>query len=250
MNQAAEQFDRVAAAYVSSAVHASGPDLAWLLDALQPQPGWHVLDLGTGAGHAALAVAPRVAQLTAVDVAPRMLETAARLAHERGITHLATIYADVAALPFASGSFDAAITRYSAHHWPDPGAAMREAARVLRPGAPLVLIDTVAPETVALDTFINAVELLRDPSHVRDAGVAEWQRRLEVAGFYVETRREWSIELATEEWLARSVTEPWRAEACRHLLRDAPEAAVAAFAIGDGGTQFSLCCALVAARRH
>src|SRR5262249_5885549 len=98
---AAEQFDRVAAAYATSAVHAQGADLAWLLEALRPRSTWHVLDLGTGAGHTALAVAPHVAQVTAVDVSERMLHTAAGLATERGMANVAFRHADVAMLPFA-----------------------------------------------------------------------------------------------------------------------------------------------------
>jgi ubiquinone/menaquinone biosynthesis C-methylase UbiE len=245
----AEQFDRVAAAYATSAVHALGEDLAWLAEALQPDPAWRVLDLGTGAGHAAMAVAPRVARVTAVDVAERMLATAQGLARERGIANLETVRADVGALPFPDQTFDAAFSRYSAHHWPDPDAALREAARVLRPGALLVLADTICPDDPSLDTYINALELLRDPSHGRNAPKSEWTARLVAAGFDVEPAREWTIDLDTEEWLARAGTVPWRAESCRRLLQDAPAAARDAFGIAGHGSRFRLHCALLSARR-
>jgi ubiquinone/menaquinone biosynthesis C-methylase UbiE len=249
LNPAAEQFDRVAAAYATSAVHARGLDLAWLVETLQPEPAWRVLDLGTGAGHAALAVAPHVAQVTAVDVAERMLATARGLAEERGLANLETVRADVGALPFPDQTFDAAFSRYSAHHWPDPDAAVREAARVLRAGAPIVLIDTISPYNPALDSYVNALELLRDPSHGRNAPESEWRARLEVAGFITEPAREWTIDLDTEEWLARAGTEPWRAEACRQLLRDAPAAARDAFDIAADGSRFRLHCVLLSARK-
>lgn len=248
MSNAAEQFDRVAAAYATSAVHAQGLDLAWLVEKLRPQPAWHVLDLGTGAGHAALAVAPHVAQVTAVDVAERMLATARRLAEERDLRNITYTRADVTALPFADAAFDAAITRYSAHHWPDPAAAAREAARVLRPHALFILIDSISLEAGSLDTFINAVELLRDPSHVRNARLSEWRRHLKHAGFEIELVREWPLTLDTENWLARSATSAWRAEACRQLLREAPLAARDAFGIAVDGSHFNLPCAVIAAR--
>jgi ubiquinone/menaquinone biosynthesis C-methylase UbiE len=248
VNPAAEQFDRVAAAYATSAVHARGLDLAWLVEALRPEPSWRVLDLGTGAGHAALAVAPHVTRVTAVDVAERMLATARGLAEERGIANLETVQADVGALPCPDRTFDAGFSRYSAHHWPDPAAALREAARVLRPGARLVLIDTVSPSDPALDTYINAVELLRDPSHGRNAPESEWRARLGAAGFAMATAREWTIDLETEEWLARAGTEPWRAEACRRLLREAPDAARDTFGIASDGSRFRLHCSLLSAR--
>jgi ubiquinone/menaquinone biosynthesis C-methylase UbiE len=249
VNPAAEQFDRVAAAYATSAVHARGPDLAWLVEALRPEPAWRVLDLGAGAGHAALAVAPQVAKVTAVDVAERMLATARGLAEERGLANLDTVRADVGALPFPDQTFDAALSRYSAHHWPDPVAAVREAARVLRSGARLVLIDTVSPYNPSLDSYVNALELLRDPSHGRNAPESEWRVRLLAAGFVVEPARAWTIDLDTEEWLARAGTEPWRAEVCRRLLREAPAAARDAFDIAADGSRFRLHCALLSARR-
>lgn len=249
MNPSAEQFDRVAHAYAASAVHARGQDLAWLVEALRPDPAWHALDLGTGAGHAALAVAPHTARITAVDVAERMLATARDLAAERAIANLATVRADVASLPFRDASFDAAFSRYSAHHWPRPGTALRESARVLPASATFVLIDTISPADPALDTFVNALELLRDPSHVRDWRVDEWRAALDAAGFGVASVREWTLELETEDWLARSGTEPWRADACRLLLRQAPAPARDAFAIADDGSRFRLHCALLQAWR-
>ena len=77
MNPAAEQFDRVAAAYASSAVHARGLDLVWLVEALRPEPSWRALDLGTGSG--ILAKAARLlgaSQVIACDVDPVAVELA------------------------------------------------------------------------------------------------------------------------------------------------------------------------------
>ena len=71
----------MAAAYATSPIHAAGPDLAWLVEALEPAPDAdRVLDLGCGAGHAGFAVAAAGAAVTAVDTSERMLETARLLA--------------------------------------------------------------------------------------------------------------------------------------------------------------------------
>ncbi|MDB5059840.1 MAG: yafE [Chloroflexi bacterium] len=246
---AAEQFNSVAQAYATSAVHAQGPDLPWLVTALEAVDTWSVLDVGTGAGHASLAVAPSVRQVTAIDIADRMLATAARLASERSIANVTFRQASVAELPFASGTFDGAFTRYSAHHWPNSAHSVGETARVLRPGAPFVLIDTISPEDAALGTYINALELLRDPSHVQNPTLIKWQGDLECAGFVVESVRKWQIDLVTLEWLRRAATIEWRAAACRHLLSEAPPAARAAFTIAGDGESFQLPCALIKARR-
>lgn len=245
----ATQFDRAAAAYATSAVHAQGRDLHWLLDALQPQPAWQVADLGTGAGHAALAVAPHVAHVHAIDVARRMLDTAATLAAQRGIANVSFHQASVDDPPLTHASMGAIISRFSAHHWTHPDAALAAAARIAKPGAPLVLIDTVSPPDLALDTFLGAVELLRDASHVRNGSVAEWAVRLDRAGFDLLDVREWPVELDVEDWIARAATEPWRAAAVRDLLRTASPAALEAFVIAPDTSRFSIPGALLYARR-
>lgn len=244
-----EQFDRTAAAYASSPIHAHGPDLGWMLDALDPDADASIVDLGTGAGHAALRVAPRVASVTAVDLSEVMLDTARHLAVERGIFNLTLERADVAALPFPDAQFDGAVSRYSAHHWHDPARAMAEAARTVRAGGRFVLIDTVAPADPALDSFVNTLELLHDASHGRDRTVEEWRNAFAVAGFAVETVREWPIIQETEAWLTRSAPPDWRAEACRRLLADAPPETRDALAIANDSGHWSVPAALIRATR-
>src|ERR1043166_8537120 len=88
------QFGAVAETYVTSAYHASGPDLQALVKAARPLATENVLDLGCGAGHTALAIAPHVAHVTAVDVTPDMLNAAARLAEQRGVANVTFQVAD------------------------------------------------------------------------------------------------------------------------------------------------------------
>jgi len=246
---ASTDWDRVAAAYASSPIHAAGPDLVWLVEALKPSPDDRILDLGCGAGHAGFAVAAVGALVTAVDTSERMLETAQLLAGERGLTGFTALRADVSSLPFADATFDGIISRYSAHHWPDVAVAMREAARVVRPGGRVVVIDTVAPEEPALDTLVNALELLRDPTHGRNLRLDEWRAAFEAAGVDQVSERRWPIVLDTRSWFSRAQTEAWRAEAARALLCAATPEAVGALAIIDGDQAWSVPAALLAGRR-
>ncbi|MGE0541547.1 MAG: class I SAM-dependent methyltransferase [Dehalococcoidia bacterium] len=228
------QFGAVAAAYATSTYHSSGPDLAALVSAAGLTGRERVLDLGCGAGHTALAVAPHAAAVMAVDLTPEMLTVASGLAEARGITNITFRSADVAALPFEDAAFDLITSRVSAHHYADPEAALGEAARVLRPGGSILLIDTVAPEDPALDTFYNAVELLRDRSHVRNCRVSEWKRLLAGAGFEPETLLEFTIELDGASWVERSRTPAAMVAAIRALFENATPAARAAFDLRDG----------------
>ena len=139
------QFGAQAATYLTSKVHAQGADLDALAALLRGRAGDRVLDLGCGAGHVGFAVAPKVREVVACDLSAGMLETVARAAAERGLRNLRTQQAVAAALPFEDAAFDAVLSRYSAHHWPDLGAGLREAARVLRPGGLFAVVDAVSP---------------------------------------------------------------------------------------------------------
>ncbi len=162
------QFGARAGAYLMSEVHAQGADLAALVELARGRPGARVLDLGCGGGHVAFNAAPHAAELVAYDLSSEMLGVVAATARERGLVNVTTRQGSVDRLPFDDGSFDIVLSRYSAHHWRDFAAAVREAARVLKPGGAAGFVDAVSPGTPLLDTFFQAIELRRDPSHGRD----------------------------------------------------------------------------------
>ncbi len=243
------QWAAVAEHYGTGWSHASGPDLAWMVEAASPAPTDRAIDLGAGAGHASLALAPHVAQVVAIDPTPEMLAVAGRLATERGIGNIELVVATADALPFPEASFDVAISRFSIHHWPDVAGALREVARVLRPGGRMVLIDLVAPDDARLDTFLNAVEILRDPTHARTLALADWRAVLGAAGLTGDVARAWTFRHDTEDWLGRTAPLPWRADAVRRMLREASPLARDAFEIAPDGSGFTVGAVVVAARR-
>ncbi len=78
-----KKFGEAAADYAASPVHAEGPSLARLLELVETKPTWRLLDIATGAGHTALAFAPKLAKVTASDITPEMLGEA-RSSRKRG----------------------------------------------------------------------------------------------------------------------------------------------------------------------
>lgn len=123
--------------------------------------------------------------------------------------------------------------RVAAHHFRAPGRAIAEMGRVLRPGGRLVLVDNYAPAQPKLDEFINELERLRDPSHVREHTLAEWRRFMAAAGLRVEFRALDRIRLDFLDWVRRSRTPPAAVQRLREMLLAAAPEAVKTFAISD-----------------
>jgi ubiquinone/menaquinone biosynthesis C-methylase UbiE len=235
-NLVSKQFSPRAAAYVQSAVHAQGEDLTELAEFAQGNSFSRALDLGCGGGHASFAIAPHVGEIVAYDLSAEMLAAVAQEAASRGFANLGTQQGTVEKLPFADASFDFAVTRFSAHHWHDIRAGLREARRVLKKGAPAMFMDAVPPEAPLLDTFLQTIEMLRDPSHVRDYSISQWTNMLEEASFEPAPAVERRIRLHFATWIARMQTPPVYADAIRALQNDMSEDVLRYFAVEPDGS--------------
>lgn len=217
-----EQFGATAQAYVTSRRHASGRDLDRLVELAECRAEDEALDIATGGGHTALALAPHVHRVVASDLTPKMLEAAEGFIRGNGISNVTFAIAEAENLPFDDAGFDIVSCRIAPHHFADVPAFCREVARVLRAGGRFVLIDSWAAEDDDLDRFINDIEWRRDRSHARSYRLSEWRAMVGATGLLVDIVEPFERRHEFAEWTARSRMDPTeRAELVR-LMRDAP----------------------------
>jgi SAM-dependent methyltransferase len=185
-------------AYRTSAIHSEGPDLDLTVEWCEPGPGVTVLDVATGGGHVARRLRELGATVVTVDPAPGMKADTTAPAED---------------LPFADGSFDAVACRVAAHHFADVLQAVKEMARVAKHR--VVICD---------NTFVSEsseeADRVRDPSHVRNYGVAEWHSFFELAGLQVAAEEFMQRPLEIQPWLDRAQTPPQDQPRVRELLGD------------------------------
>ncbi len=239
-------FGPNAHAYTTSQGHANRSELARLVERVQPAKTDRLLDIGTGAGHTALAFAPAVSEVIAFDLTRQMLEEVERNAAERGVTNLVTRQGAAEDLPFEDASFELVSCRLTTHHFADLPQALREMARVLTPAGRLIVMDTSVPEDPELDQQINEIELLRDPSHVRNYPALQWQQMLNEAGLRITFEESGYYDegdkMDFDQWTRRIGTSAPNVSTLEQLFRSASPALTEALKIElrDGKIGFAL----------
>jgi ubiquinone/menaquinone biosynthesis C-methylase UbiE len=243
------RFGAVAASYVTSNVHANGQDLSWIVEAAALTGTERVLDIATGGGHVAFALAPHAAEVVALDLTREMLEVAEQEAIKRQLTTISFLEGDARQLPCADASFDLVVCRQAAHHFPQIRQCVQEWARVLKPGGKLLLDDTISPADPETDALLHEIEILRDPSHVRSQSLSAWRFLLHEAGLAVQAEREWGIVLDIPAWTQRMRTPAASVEAIEQLLSHASpiERELLHIEVQDGVFVFALPALLITA---
>src|SRR5262249_14324580 len=141
-----EQFGKTAASYLTSTPHTLGKSLELLGALTSPKKDWHGLDVATGGGHVAYAVAPHVGRVWEPDIAQEMLDLVKAEAQKRGLSNIRTAYAKAEGLPFEDHSFDLVTCRIAPHHFDSIPEFLGEVHRVLKPNGLFALVDNVVPE--------------------------------------------------------------------------------------------------------
>ena len=253
VRQTQEQFARQASLYAESGLHRRGESLETVLRLASPRPGDRALDVGTGTGFTAFALAEGTGMVVAVDPTVEMLREARRLA--LALPSAGRVELTVAAaerLAFADASFDVVTCRFAAHHFHDLPRALRELARVVKPSERLVICDVVAPESPPLVKLMNELEELRDPTHVWDYPPSQWREELlPAAGLRIEQVVPGKNPQAFSDWVRRSGTSPAVVAQLAAMFTAASGEARQAFSIRQDGEEihFTWDNAVILARR-
>jgi len=179
-------FGKRSTFYTTSPTHTDSHLLQRVVLLAKPQPHWNALDIATGTGHTAFALAPHVNSVTGIDITEPMLAEAERLRMEKKLDNVTFQVGDVHQLAFEDQTFDLVTCRRAAHHFSDIRRALSEMQRVLRRGGMLVVDDRCVPEDDFLDQCMNLLDTYHDESHIREYRPGEWRRMLEEIGLHAE----------------------------------------------------------------
>jgi ubiquinone/menaquinone biosynthesis C-methylase UbiE len=212
-------FGPVAANYARATFHTSSERLREVVELARPQADDIALDVATGTGNTALALAPFVRRVVGLDLTREMLDQARRVTAERGVTNAEWVLGDAGRMPFADESFDLFTVRAAPHHFVDFDGFLNETFRVLKPGHSAAFVDCAPP--AAAREVMHEVEVRRDPSHVRSLTVEEWTRHLNAAGFVVEDASAHELEWDYEDWMRNMAVAPALAEELARVIEAA-----------------------------
>ncbi|WP_058270942.1 class I SAM-dependent methyltransferase [Olsenella massiliensis] len=157
-----------------------------MLAELETDPFDNVLDVGCGTGPVIELLAKKYPEkhFVGLDITPAMIEAA----RSKGLSNAEFVVGDAESLPFGDEGFDAVLCSNSFHHYPNPGAFLREAHRVLRPGGKLILRDYTSNDVVVwlMNTFEMPLARLVGHGDVRILKMGEYRELVEAAGFAIE----------------------------------------------------------------
>lgn len=196
-----EEFKRQAETLSVASVFTDSGVLEQIRAAIKPTRMMNLLDLGCGPGIVTAAMAPDVREAVAYDLTPEMLDKAKQRCQEAGLKNVRFELGSAEHLPFPDESFDSVATRLTIHHFLDPRRVMKEVVRVTRRNGKVVVADVVSSENDEEAALHNALETLRDPTHVQMLSYSAMMELIQSAGLRMTSNVTWEMKRDYEEWI-------------------------------------------------
>jgi ubiquinone/menaquinone biosynthesis C-methylase UbiE len=219
------EFSRQAERMDSAAAFHAEDMLSRLAKLVSPSPSDRVLDLACGPGIVAQALAPLAREIIGLDATPEMVRLARGRFARSGLHNGRFEVGAAEALPFGKASFDQVVTRLSLHHFPDLTAVLAEVRRTLRPSGHLTVADIICSDDEQESRLHNALEQLRDPTHIRMLSEPSLLDVLRESGFAILSEDTWQQDRNFSEW-AQIVANPARTEPLRQVMRAVARAGI------------------------
>src|SRR5215510_10867781 len=213
-----DQFTRQAEPFAQAQAIRSPEALDRIVQFAETGPDDTVLDVACGPGLLACAFARVARHAVGIDITPAMLEQARKTQQEQGLQNVSWQSGDVLALPYPEHHFSIVVSRFVFHHLLDPLTVLRAMKRVCKPGGRVVVAD-MAPVPKKADA-LNAMERLRDPSHVRSMPEEELQSLFASAGLLQPKVEHYRLEGELEDLLRRSFPKEGDADRIRRIFAD------------------------------
>jgi ubiquinone/menaquinone biosynthesis C-methylase UbiE len=175
--------------------------LQWVVERLNLQPHFEVLDVAAGSALLSRAISPHVKQVIASDITPEMLAQGQSEANRKGMINISFEQGAAEDLPYPNAKFDMVVTRFSVHHFKNPDVVIREMCRVCRHGGNVVVIDIVSPEDKKVAARYNSVERIRDSSHTQALSPSGLKKIVEDAGIKILSYYSREVENSVDYWL-------------------------------------------------
>ncbi|MBI3240853.1 MAG: class I SAM-dependent methyltransferase [Chloroflexi bacterium] len=236
-SQVKHSFGPNAEKYAQSPTFASSESLTRLLEVVKPERDWIALDIATGGGHTALALAGHVNRVVAADITPQMLIAARNMIGGHQVEAVSFCEADAQQLPFATAAFDLVTCRIAPHHFPDVARFVRECARAVKPGGAVAIIDGIAVGDGFTARYLNAYENLRDPSHHWLYPARRWEAFFKEAGLRVTLVETFRKAHEFGDYCHRLNVSPANRWRLRAMLAQAPSGPKQAYDIFEKGGQ-------------
>lgn len=194
------RFTRTAEQFASFSLSTRAAEAGRLVALAAPRGDELALDLACGPGTFTRAFAPRVRFIHGLDITPALLAQARAAAAKENLSNCVFECGDAYALPYPSAKFDLAVCAYALHHMENPAAAMKELARVVRPGGRVAIADIVVPDGCD-PAAANAIERARDASHCSTLLREELHSLCDAAGLLVVSTEPTERPRSFDDWM-------------------------------------------------